>query len=120
MKIAVTSTGGNLSDMMDPRFGRAKYFVVIDTDTGQTEVCNNEQNLNAAQGAGIQAAESVVRFGSKAVITGNVGPKAFRVLVMAGIAVHLCEVCSIAEALRKFKTGELKAIDIANVEGHWA
>jgi len=81
---------------------------------------DNSQNLNAAQGAGIQAAETVVRLGAEAVVTGNVGPKAFRALNAAGIKMYLSGEGSVADAVRKFKAGELKEASTANVEGHWA
>jgi len=120
MKIAFTSTGKDLSSDMDPRFGRAKYFVVMDDETNKAESSDNAQNLNAAQGAGIQAAESVARLGAGVVITGNIGPKAFRILNAAGIKVYLSDICTVDEAVRRFKAGELKPVLAANVEGHWA
>jgi len=120
MKIAITATGKDMSSNVDPRFGRAKYFIVVDTDTNEAVAHDNTQNLNAAQGAGIQAGETVARLGAAAVISGNVGPKAFRALHAAGIKVFLCEGATAAEAVRRFKGGELKEIEAANVEGHWA
>jgi predicted Fe-Mo cluster-binding NifX family protein len=119
MMIVITSNGKNLSDPVDPRFGRAKNFLLVDTETESFTVHDNAQNLNAAQGAGIQAAENVSRLGATAVITGNVGPKAFRALTSAGIKVLLSEACPAANALRKFKAGEIKEASTANVEGHW-
>ena len=80
MKIAVTSQGPDLNSQVDPRFGRAKSFLVVDTETGEFSVHDNTQNLNAAQGAGIQAGRTVVDLGVSAVVTGNVGPKAFATL----------------------------------------
>ena len=63
MKVVVTSQGTNLDSAVDPRFGRAKYFVLVDTETVQTTAHDNTQNLNAPQGAGIQAAQAVFRLG---------------------------------------------------------
>jgi predicted Fe-Mo cluster-binding NifX family protein len=120
MKIVLTSTGKTLADPLDLRFGRAKYFILVDVETGDLTVHDNTQNLNAAQGAGIQAGETVARLGAQAVVTGNVGPKAFRILEAAGIKVFLCSAGSGTEAVRKFKAGELKEASTANVEGHWA
>jgi len=120
MKIAVTSTSKDISGNMDPRFGRAKYFIVVDTDTNDVVAHDNAQNLNAAQGAGIQAAETVARLGAKAVVTGNVGPKAFRALNAAGVKIYLFTEGTVADAIRRFKAGELKEASVANVEGHWA
>jgi predicted Fe-Mo cluster-binding NifX family protein len=120
MKIAITATGKDLSSSVDPRFGRAKYFLIVDTESNEAVAHDNAQNLNAAQGAGIQAGETVARLGAEAIITGNVGPKAFRTLTAAGIRVYLCEQATAAEAVCKLKAGELKETTAANVEGHWA
>jgi predicted Fe-Mo cluster-binding NifX family protein len=119
MKIVVTATGKDVSGDMDPRFGRAKYFIVVDTDTNAAVAHDNAQNLNAAQGAGIQSAETVVRLGAQAVVSGNVGPKAFRALNAAGVKMFLAGEGTVADAIRKYKAGELKEISAANVEGHW-
>ena len=119
MKVAITVQGSGLGDPLDPRFGRAKQFLMVDTDTGQTAVQSNEVNLNAAQGAGIQAAQQVADSGAKAVITGHVGPKAFRVLEAAGVAVYLAADCTAGEALERFKRNELSKQSSADVEGHW-
>ncbi len=120
MKIAITATGKDISSNVDPRFGRAKYFIVVETESEKTETHDNTQNLNAAQGAGIQSAETVARLGAEAVITGNAGPKAFKALQAAGIKVYLCPSGTVAEAIRSFKDGELKEATAANVDGHWA
>ncbi len=120
MKIAITSTGDSLTSSLDPRFGRAKYFIVVDTEAEGFTAHDNRMNLDATQGAGIQAAQNVAALGVQAVISGNAGPKAFRVLNMAGIPVYLCSAGTVAEALRLFKAGELKKSDSANVAGHWA
>ncbi len=119
MKIAVTAEGKELTGVMDGRFGRAKYFIIVDIETGDFTAHDNAQNLNATQGAGIQAAETAARLGAEAVVTGNVGPKAFRVLNATGVKVYLAGEGTVAEAIQKFKNGELKESTAANVEGHW-
>ena len=83
-KIAFSTSGEGLDAPLDTRFGRAPRFLVYDLDTGAFEVIDNRQSLNAAQGAGIQAAETVARSGAKALVTGHCGPKAFRVLRRPG------------------------------------
>jgi len=120
MKIVVTSHGTNLDSPVDARFGRAKHFLLVDTDTMQTTAHDNAQNLNAPQGAGIQAAQAVFRLGAGAVITGNVGPKAFTALQAAGIAVYLGASGTVKEAVEQFQAGRLQLADSANVVGHWA
>jgi predicted Fe-Mo cluster-binding NifX family protein len=119
MKVAVTSRGRTLNDEVDPRFGRANMFLVVDTDAHELEIVDNEQNLEAAQGAGIQAARLVAERGADVVITGHCGPKAFRTLSAAGIKVVVGAEGTVAEALEKFKAGDLRPADDADVEGHW-
>jgi predicted Fe-Mo cluster-binding NifX family protein len=104
---------------VDPRFGRAAKFVVVDLDTGAVESIDNAQNVNAAQGAGIQAAQNVANLGVGALITGHCGPKAFRVLSAAGVKIHAGASGTVAEAVEKYKKGELTELDSADVEGHW-
>jgi predicted Fe-Mo cluster-binding NifX family protein len=119
MKVAVTSQGKEISSEIDPRFGRAKWFIVVDTETGQAEACDNTVNLNAAQGAGIQTAKNVADLQAEAVITGNVGPNAFRTLEAANVKVFLAEKQTVREAIDSLKANKLKEVNQANIEGHW-
>ncbi|NLI12754.1 hypothetical protein Pmgp_01039 [Pelotomaculum propionicicum] len=120
MKVAVTSMGQNMESKVDPRFGRANWFILFNTETAEYEVVSNEQNLNAGQGAGIQSAEIISRNGVEALITGNCGPKAFKALGAAGIQVYCGAEGTVAEALESFKSGKLEKASGANVEAHWA
>ncbi|NLI48097.1 MAG: dinitrogenase iron-molybdenum cofactor biosynthesis protein [Acidobacteria bacterium] len=119
MKIAFTSSGDTLDSPLDSRFGRAPKFIVYDTDTQTHTAIDNAQNLNAAQGAGIQSAETVARAGVQHLVTGHCGPKAFRVLTAAGIAIYNCDAPTVREALERFHAGTLKPASAADVEGHW-
>jgi predicted Fe-Mo cluster-binding NifX family protein len=119
MKIAFSTSGNELNAPLDTRFGRSPGFLVFDLDDGKFEIIDNQQNLNAAQGAGIQSAETVVRSGAKALVSGHCGPKAFRVLAAAGVKVYSSDAPTVAAALEKFKAGELKEAKSADVEGHW-
>lgn len=119
MKIAVASTGPGVDCEVDASFGRAAFFVVVDTDSGESEAADNKQVLNIAQGAGIQAAKNVANTGAEAVIAGNVGPKAFKVLQAAGIAVFQAAGGTVASAVEALEAGNLERIDTATVEEHW-
>jgi len=120
MKIAITSQGPDLSAAVDPRFGRAAFFVVANTEEDGFEAVDNSINLNAAQGAGIQAGTKVAELGIEAVVTGHVGPKAFATLSAAGIAVYTGASGTVAQAIEQFKAGKLERQGAADVEGHWA
>lgn len=121
MKVAVTSYGKDLTSEVDRSFGRAKWFVIIDVESGSSEARSNEQNVNAAQGAGIQAARNVADLGVDAVITGNVGPKAFRTLTAASIKIYVFDknVKTVGKAFTEWKNGELHEVTEATVESHW-
>lgn len=119
MKVVVTSSGTSLDAPVDQRFGRARFFLLIDSETQDCEAHDNTQNLNAAQGAGIQAAEDVVRLGAEAVISGHFGPKAFRVLKTAGIRMYATRAATAAEAVVELRADKLVEAGDADVEGHW-
>lgn len=119
MKIAITSQGADMSATVDPRFGRAKCFVVVDTDKDGFTVADNSMNLNAAQGAGIQAGRNVVELGVEAVVTGHVGPKGYATLQAGGVSVYTGASGTVAEAIAQFNAGILKRQEGADVEGHW-
>lgn len=120
MKLAFTTSGENLDSPLDPSFGRARSFLIYDLATQAFEVISNQQNLNAAQGAGIQSAQTIVKAGAKALVTGHCGPKAFRVLDAAGVKVFNTDALTVSDALARYRAGQLSEAAAANVEGHWA
>lgn len=119
MKIAISSQGNTLESQVDQRFGRARWFIVIDTDTDAFDVISNEEGMNAIHGAGIQAAENIARHDVNCVITGHCGPNAFRTLKAAGIKVITGAYGTISEILEKFKKCEFESIDQSDVKAHW-
>jgi predicted Fe-Mo cluster-binding NifX family protein len=119
MKIAITAQGKELSSEIDLRFGRAKWIIVVDSETGDFSAYDNVVNLNAVQGAGIQTGQNIANLDTEVVITGNVGPNAFKTLNTAGVKIFLAEKQTVRNAIDTFKAGKLKEVDQANVEGHW-
>ncbi|MFC1850946.1 NifB/NifX family molybdenum-iron cluster-binding protein [candidate division CSSED10-310 bacterium] len=109
MKIALSSQGINLDSPIDPRFGRAAYFLFIDSQSENIEVVDNNLNVNAAHGAGIQTAQTVINKGASVVITGNVGPKAYGVLQKSGVDVITGATGTCRESFRHYKEGRLKS-----------
>jgi predicted Fe-Mo cluster-binding NifX family protein len=119
MKIAITSSIDNIDGNLDTRFGRCKYFLIYDLDNDNYEFISNEQNLNAAQGAGIQSASLVANKKVDAVISGNFGPKAFDVLQRANIKMYISPSKSFKDVIDDYKNSKLTLIERANVQGHW-
>ena len=118
MKIGITSTGEDLNAQIDPRFGRCRYFLIVDTDTMSFKSISNESSM-ASGGAGIQAAQTVAKAGVEVVVTGNMGPNAFQTLSAAGIIVFTGANGTVKEAIEKYKKGELEKIESASVSSHF-
>lgn len=119
MKIAVTSQGKDIDSHVDPRFGRAAYIIIVDSDTMDFEVIDNKENLNALKGAGIQAARDIYEKGAEILLTGFCGPNAFKTLSSAGVKVANDTTGTVKEAVKAFLDGKLKIADDANVEANW-
>jgi predicted Fe-Mo cluster-binding NifX family protein len=119
MKIAVTSQGKDLDSQVDPRFGRAAYIIVVDSDSMKFQVIDNNANVNAMKGAGIQAAGNVVNSGAQVLLTGHCGPNAFKALKAGKVAVSNNAFGTVREAVKAYLDGKLPHAEDANVEGHW-
>ena len=46
MKIAITAKGADLDSEVDPRFGRAAYILIVDSETLDFEALDNKENIN--------------------------------------------------------------------------
>jgi predicted Fe-Mo cluster-binding NifX family protein len=119
MKVVVTSSGSSIESEVDPRFGRASQFVLVDTSTGEARAVENSAGAAAAQGAGIQAAQTVSRLGADCLVTGHCGPKAYRTLQAAGITVYIGASGTVADAVSLLLDGRLTEASGPDVEGHW-
>lgn len=105
MKIAITSTGPEMDSPVDERFGRARYLVVADLETGGFEAVCNLANMEAIQGAGVQAAQEIASRGVEWLLTGHVGPKASLALSTAGISMGVGACGTVSETIDRFKAG---------------
>jgi predicted Fe-Mo cluster-binding NifX family protein len=119
MKVAVTSKGVILDSEVDPRFGRAPYIMVVDTETMKFEAMDNSVNVNAFKGAGIQAATMVCEKGAEVLMTGYCGPKAFTTLQAGGVKVVNDVTGTIRDAIAALKAGKVTYATSANKEAHW-
>lgn len=117
MKVAVSSMGKTLESDIDPRFGRCKYFLVIDTESKEFEVFPNESS-EVMGGAGIKAAQFVADLGVKLVFTGNVGPNAFDVLDAANIEILTDIEGTVKNSLKLYEKGKLNKAQSSTVEAH--
>jgi predicted Fe-Mo cluster-binding NifX family protein len=118
MRIAITSTGPTLEAEVDPRFGRCRYFIIVDPDTREFEAVDNE-NIMASGGAGIASGQMIAGKGVKTVLTGNCGPNAYQVLSAAGIQVIAGVSGKIEEAIEAYKSGKFEKTSQPTVQAHF-
>jgi predicted DNA-binding protein (UPF0251 family)/predicted Fe-Mo cluster-binding NifX family protein len=111
MKVAVTSQGPDVDSTVDPRFGRAKYIIIVNPETGEFAAHDNTENIDAARGAGTQTGRNVVASGATAVISGRVGPQAFETLRAGNVAVYTGATGSVRDAIEQFNAGRLRRAD---------
>jgi predicted Fe-Mo cluster-binding NifX family protein len=117
MKICVSSSGNSIDSTLDPRFGRAAYFAIIDSESMEFESVENAAAVSGG-GAGITSGQFISDKGVEAVITGNVGPNAMNVLKAANIDIYRGANASVKENVEKFKKGLLEKID-TTVPSHY-
>ena len=104
MKVAITTQDNDIDALVDPRFGRAAWFIIVDPESEEWTAVDNRANADAG-----------------AVITGNVGPNAHRTLAAAGVSVYQAgNGVTAREALRRYKAQELPVVTTPTVAGHWS
>lgn len=109
MKIAITSTGKELQNDHDPRFGRCSYFLFYDSEQEMLNAVENKGTLSGG-GAGIAASQQIIDEGVQVVLTGNMGPNAYQLMKSSGIKVYQCRPGSCQQAVDDFKQNSLAEI----------
>ena len=117
MKIAITSCGPTADCSIDERLGRAYWILLYHLEEDAWSIIDNSQNRNASQGAGKLTAQTLVQLGTTHVLTGEIGPKAFRILKASGVRIHLGASGSAAGALLAWQRGDLPEAVAATESG---
>lgn len=117
MKIAISSTGRDLQDQIDPRFGRCSYFLIVNPENMECEAIDNPGN-QAMGGAGTAAAQALADRSIDAVVTGDCGPKAFMSLQAAGIKVFTGAAGTVREAVEQYKGSSLNESSSPTTDSH--
>jgi predicted Fe-Mo cluster-binding NifX family protein len=117
MKVAVTANGVDLNAPISPVFGRCPTYILVDTETMHVEAMVNS-GKRSLRGAGFDAPELIAERGAQAVVTGSVGPNAFRVLQDLGVPVYLYKRGTVREAIDAYQAGQLQPAEGANVPTH--
>ncbi|MBP2071475.1 NifB/NifX family molybdenum-iron cluster-binding protein [Thermoanaerobacterium butyriciformans] len=117
MKIAISSEGDNLNSNVNSRFGRARYFIVVDTESMNYKAIGKTA-ASSAGGAGTKAAQLLLDEGVDSIISSNVGPNALEVFQAAGISVYKSINDTIEKNVEEFKKGTLEKIELPTNNGH--
>ena len=110
MNIAFTTQGQDLDSPMDPRFGRTRFLLLLDDETGNVQATDNSEADEAAHGAGPKTVQKLVELGAQVLVTGNgPGGTAAEALKHTGIEIYVgAGDMSVQEAIDAYKNGELK------------
>jgi predicted Fe-Mo cluster-binding NifX family protein len=120
VRVAISAQQGDIVSLVDPRFGRAAWFVVADTSTGDWIKLDNRESSGGA-GGGALAAKLLLRQGVRAVVSGNVGPTAQRMLDSAGVRIYQAgNGVKVRDALTALTTGDLLQLTSPTIAGPWA
>jgi predicted Fe-Mo cluster-binding NifX family protein len=117
MKVIVSSTGTNVDSAISPVFGRAKYYLLVNTGDFSFESFENPA-VTQSGGAGIQAAQFVLKKNPEAVISPSIGPNAFEVLTAGSMPCHKAAGKTVRDSVEAFNRGELPLMGTANADSH--
>ena len=119
MKIVVSSSGSGMDSQIDMRFGRCPYFILVEVADKKIKSHKAVENTSAKQmgGAGMTAAQAVADMKADAIITVNMGPRAFIVFEQLGIEVYH-GTGTVKKAVEDLVAGRLKRIKESTGPGH--
>ena len=116
MKIIITANSNKIDQPFNPRFGRAEYFILYDSETREAQAYVNPA-MEARGGAGPQAVQFIASHKPDVVISGRFGPNAFTALEAAGIKAYTASSGTVSEVLDQFLAGQLSEISEASGPG---
>jgi len=112
MRVGISATGRDLNSKVDDRFGRCPWFLVVDGDSLEFEAVEN-RHAEEGMGAGMGAAKDLIDERVEAIISGQVGPKAYEILKAVGIDIFLVSGgITVRDALERLKRGELRKMEM--------
>ena len=110
MKIAIPTDEKSMEKSICISFGRAPYFLIYDTETGESVFLENSAATSRG-GAGIKAAQTVVDTKAEALLTPRCGENAAQVIQVANIKIYKTINDSIQENIDAFKAGKLEMLN---------
>jgi ArsR family transcriptional regulator len=106
MKVSFATNGNDLKDKIALHFGRAKNFLIYDTEKGSFEVFENPE----ISGKELPP-DFLNRLEVDAVITFSLGPMAFEKLKKFGIKMYKAKEGTISENIEFFEKAKLSPLN---------
>lgn len=114
MKIAIGLEENSYNSQVDRRFGRANFFILIDTDTNDYEIIENEAK-DEAVGAGLKVVKTLMSLGIDEIIAGEIGPKAGVLIEEFAIPTYkLGELNTVDAVIKNYKEKRLEKFDFSS------
>lgn len=109
MKAVIPVNEKSRESRVSASFGRAAYFLLYDTESGQERFVENAA-MNSSGGAGIQAAQQVVDLGAECVAVPQCGENAAKVLQAAGVVLYKTDASALDATIGDLKEGRLPVL----------
>lgn len=105
MKIAIALKGDQLTEKLDDRFGRSKYFCVYDMDINEASFIKNKFT-NEEDGVGKQVVDLMIAYHVELIVATEFGRKVRTLLENKKIQMVILQDTSLSgeEVLQKIKT----------------
>ncbi len=107
MKVAISSQDKRRNSPLELWFGRAAYYLIVDTDSMTFDAIENPNAGDSADIDEINAARLVIGSGAQAVLTGNCGYEVRRMFADAGVKLFQVSPGTVADTVEQFKAGKL-------------
>lgn len=116
MKICIPTLGEKgLEEQVCEHFGSAPYFTIVESDSNEVEIVNN-QNQHHSHGV-CHPMASLSGKGIDSVVCGGMGRRAVELLNSDGIKVYLGSGSTVKNLVEQYKQGDLKELTVANACG---
>ncbi len=104
MRVAISSKGKTRNAQVEPRFDKAAYFLIVDTDDMTFQAIRNSNIQDPTDADGVRL---VIYAGAEAVLTGDCGADARHMLTVSGVRVFQGVSGTVGAAVERLKQGGL-------------
>lgn len=116
--VVVPSEGAALASPVSPMFGRSRYFLIVDTNTGDTKVIKNEFRTET-HAVGLRVAHLILNEKAGVAVARNIGPEPFNNLTARGVVVYVGNPRTVREAVQQLTDGKLVRAQEPTVQVHF-